>query len=200
MDDDYFISEEMKNDERRGCIPTRRVGMPDCREHSYERRLGPEDRRTTTDDKEVAIVTTHGNYNGTINLNAASERVDRVSDFFLRGDFAFLPLYNATVIGQSGKVTLLNVKNIAFVIPNDKLFPRVPELRCDVDVKIRLSSNLGQITGKVNLRSEKQEVNRVSDLLNYPGKRWLVLYDANLKGKRWGAIIINLDFISAVED
>ena len=199
MDDRHSFTNGKQIEEKRSGIPTRRVGLSDDRDDGIERRFGLADRRTATDDKNVTIITCNGEYRGSINLNAASERVDRVSDFFIKSDIAFLTLYNATVKGQTGKVTLLNIKDIAVVIPHDDLFPRVPELRRDVDVNIRLNCNLGQIIGKVNLLSETREVYRVSDLLNYPGKRWLVLYEANLRGRRWGGVIVNLDFVSAVE-
>ena len=43
-----------------------------------------------------------------------------------------------------------------------------------------------------------QMVDRVSDLLNYPSKKWLVLYDVNYRGKSLPLALVNMDFISYV--
>lgn len=199
MNNNHNLADENSLNERRNGLPTRRVGMPDSRDDGAERRQGLVDRRTATNDKNITIITCSGEYKGTINLNAAPLQVDRISDFFIKSDISFVTLYNSTVQGQKGKVTLVNIQDIAVIIPHDNLIPRVPELRQDVDVNIRMKFGIGQINGNINLMSETRPVDRVSDLLNYPGKKWIVLYEASFRGRSLGAVIINLDYISAVE-
>lgn len=194
-----FLSNENELNERRIGLPERRITMPDGRENKVEQRVGLPDRRVDTNDKIVTIITGSGECKGTINLNSAPLKVDRVSDFFIKSDIAFLTLYDTVLMGQAGKAALLNIKDIAVIIPHDNISPRRPELRQDLDVKVRLKLGIGQINGKINLMGETQQVDRVSDLLNYPGKRWLVVYEACFRGKSLLTTIINLDFISSVE-
>lgn len=186
-------------DERRTGAPTRRIGLPDTRIAAVENRQGPQDRRLDTNDKHITIITTSGEYKGTINLNAARIMVDRVSDFFIKSDFRFVTLYNTVLIGKAGKVAMVNIKDIAMVIPHEQVACCSVELRQDADVIIKLNSGLGQIIGKVNLAGEIQQTDRVSDLLNIPGKQWLLVYDASFKGKPVQAALVNMDFISIVE-
>ena len=153
-----------------------------------------------TVDKFVTIVTSSGDYQGTINLNLSQLPVDRVSDLFVKSDINFLPLYDTVVKGQNGKEILVNVQDIAAVIPHDKIIPPSPELRQDVQITVKLKFGLGQLRGKVNLLGETQQLDRISDLLNFPGKRWLILYETNYKANPIQAAILNLDFISTIED
>lgn len=174
--------------------------MPDTTANEVDQQTGNIDKKVATNDRPVTIVTTSGEYQGNINLNLSNVQINRVSDLFVKSDIAFLPLYNATVMGLEEKEVLINIKDIAVVIPNDDLFPPSPELRRDAMVSIKLKHDLGHLTGKVNLWGETQQLDRISDLLNFPGKRWLILYEAIYKGKNLRAVIINLEFISTAED
>ena len=174
--------------------------MSDATAGEMDQDTGESEKKTTTVDKPVIIVTTSGNYQGYINLNFSSVQIFRISDLFLKGEFSFLPLYNATIQGQKGKTVLINLKDIAMVIPKDNIFGPSPELRKDAKATVKLKYNLGKLLGKVNLWGETQQMDRISDLLNFPGKKWLVLYEANYKGENLPAAIINLEFISTVED
>ena len=185
--------------EKRTGPVNRRIGMPDTRVEKIEQRVGLPERRLTTEDMEIALVTGSGEYNGTINLNAAPERIDRTSDFFTKGNSAFITLYNAIRMGQTGKVIFINVKDIAVALPKDGIFPNRPELRKDAPITVKLKYGLGTIKGKVNLLGERRELDRVSDLLNYPGKKWLVVYNAEYRARSTSVALINLEFISSVE-
>lgn len=157
-------------------------------------------KRVATVDRPVTVVTTSGDYKGNINLNLANVHVNRVSDLFIKTDIAFLPLYHATIMGNQEKEILINVKDIGVVIPHDEIIAPSPALRKDAYIIVKLKYGLGQLNGKVNLWGETQQVDRISDLLNFPGKKWLTLYDVSFKGKQIQAAIVNLQFISYVED
>lgn len=186
--------------EKRIGPPDRRNTVTDKNIMDGERRVGLPDRRVVTDGRIVHVVTGSGEYRGTVNLHSASEKVDRVSDFFIKSDISFLTLYDTTLMGQTGRVNFISIQDIALVIPQDDIFPKKPELRLDADISIKMKSGLGQIKGKINLLGENRPVDRISDLLNYPGKRWLIVYMASYNGKLINAAVINLDFISCVED
>lgn len=174
--------------------------MPDTTSNKIGRKTDDMVKRVATKDKPVVVVTTSGDYQGNINLNLSNVQINRVSDLFVKSDISFLPLYDATVKGLKGKEILINTKDIAVVIPNDNIFPPSPELRKDAMVSIKLKYDLGQLAGKVNLWGETRQVDRISDLLNFPGKKWLILYEASYKGKSLRAAVINLEFISTVND
>ena len=174
--------------------------MPDTTAEKSDQKTGDMDKKLATNDKPVIIVTTSGEYQGNINLNFSSTQINRVSDLFVKSNIAFLPLYDAAIKGQKGREILINVKDIAVVIPNDDVFPASPELRKDAVVSIKLKFDLGCLMGKVNLWGETQQLDRISDLLNFPGKKWLILYEANYEGKSLRAAIVNLEFISTVDD
>jgi hypothetical protein len=161
---------------------------------------GVSEKKMVTVDRPVVIITTSGDYSGDINLNLSNVQIDRISDLFVKSDIAFLPLYNATVKGKPGREIIVNTKDIAVVIPKDTLAHPSPELRKDADVSVKLKHDLGQLMGKVNLWGGVQQSDRISDLLNFPGKKWLVLYDVSYKGNTLPAAIINIEFISMVED
>ena len=157
-------------------------------------------KKLATVDRPVTIVTTSGDYQGSINLNLANVQVNRVSDLFVKTDIAFLPLYNAVVMGQENKEVLINVNDIAVVIPHDQIIAPSPALRRDAAVSVKLKFGLGQLNGNANLWGETQQVDRISDLLNFPDKKWLTLYEVEFKGEKMPAAIINLKYISIVED
>ena len=174
--------------------------MPDTTMDRIDQALDVSDKKMATVDRTVVIITTSGEYSGKINLNLSSVQINRVSDLFTKSDIAFLPIYDATVKGNTGKEIIVNTRDIAVVIPKDILSPPTPELRKDAGVTVKLRYDLGQLAGKVNLWGDIQESDRISDLLNFPGKKWLVLYDVSYKGKKLPAAIINIKFISTVED
>ncbi len=174
--------------------------MPGTSAGKIDRATDVSDKKMSTVDRPVVLVTTSGDYSGTVNLNLASVQINRVSDLFVKSDIAFLPIYNATVKGETGRELIVNIKDIAVVIPNDTLSPPTPELRKDADVCVKLKYELGQLMGKVNLWGDTQQSDRISDLLNCPGKKWLVLYEVSYKGKNIPAAIVNIEFISTVED
>ena len=184
--------------DRRNGSTDRRIGVPDRKKINIEHRKGLSDRRMPTNDRDITVVTSGGEYKGTINLNSAPVMVERVSDFFAKSDISFLSLYNTTFMGKSGKTVFLNVNDIAVVIQPDNAVSKRSELRHDAIVTVRLRHGLGQINGKVNLMGETKPVDRDSDLLNYPGKRWLVVFEASFKGMSMLSTIINMDFISMV--
>lgn len=177
----------------------RRTGMSNVRAEKAEQRVGLPDRRVATNDMEIEVVTGSGEYTGTINLNSAPERIERTSDFFIKGDPAFITLYNAIQMGKPGNVIFINNKDMAVVLPKDDIFPSRPELREDTPITIKMKYGLGIIKGMVNLMGESRRVDRVSDLLNYPGKKWLIVYNAEYKGKSPNVALISLDFISSAE-
>ena len=174
--------------------------MPDTNISATDENIGVSDKKMATVDRPVNIVTTSGNYEGSVNLNLSNVQINRVSDLFVKSDIAFLPIYNTTAKGEKDHEIIVNIKDIAMVIPNDKLPTPAPELRKDVQVTVKLKYDLGQLIGKVNLLGDTKRSDRISDLLNTPGKKWLILYDASYKGKNISAAIINIDFISMVED
>ena len=174
--------------------------MSDIATDGTDQILDVSEKKMVTVDRPVVIITTSGDYSGDINLNLSSVQINRVSDLFIKSDIAFLPLYNAIVKGRTGREIIVNTKDIAVVIPRDTLSPPTPELRKDASVMVKLKYDLGQLVGKVNLWGEVQQSDRISDLLNFPGKKWLVLYDVSYKGRNLPAAIINIEFISMVED
>jgi hypothetical protein len=192
-------TKSVAKENRRSGSSDRRIGLPDNRNDKEERRLGPPDRRIATVDKIITVITSNGDYRGTINLYSGPQMADSVGDFFMKSNLAFLPLYNATVKGLTGKVTLLNFNDIAVVISQDEVSSAKTHRRREVDVSIRLNSNLGYINGKVDLCCGTREVYRVSDLLNYSRRRWLTVYDATMRGKTLDCVVVNYDYISSVE-
>jgi hypothetical protein len=174
--------------------------MPDTEISESYQNIGVSEKKMATVDRPVNIVTTSGGYEGNINLNLSNVQINRVSDLFVKSDIAFLPIYNATVDGEKGREIIVNIKDIAVVIPKDKLPHPMPELRKGLNVTVKLKYDLGKLVGKVNLWGGTQQSDRISDLLNTPGKKWLILYDASYKGKNIPAAIVNIAFISVVED
>jgi hypothetical protein len=174
--------------------------MPDTGINGTDQTIGVSDKKMTTVDRPVSIVTTSGDYAGNINLNLSNVQINRVSDLFVKSDISFLPLYNATVRGEKGREIIVNIKDIAVVIPQDKLPAPIQELRKDLHVTVKLKYDLGQLVGKVNLWGDTRQSDRISDLLNTPDKKWLILYDASYKGNNIPTAIINIEFISIVED
>lgn len=174
--------------------------MSDTTSSDISQKVKVSEKKMATIDRPVVIVTTSGDYSGNINLNFSSVQINRTSDLFLKSDIAFLPIYDAAINGKEGREIMINTRDIAVVIPKDTLAPPTPELRKDTDITIKLKYDLGQMVGKVNLWGDTRQSDRISDFLNFPGKKWLILYDVTYKGKILQAAIVNLEFISTVED
>ena len=49
----------------------------------------------------------------------AGEGDQRVSDIFTKGSDPFIVVFDATAEGRSGRVLVINIRNIAWVSPND---------------------------------------------------------------------------------
>ena len=58
---------------------------------------------------------------GKINLLSDEEVVQRVSDIFTKLTDPFVVVFDATAEGKSGRVLILNKRNIAWVSPEDDL-------------------------------------------------------------------------------
>jgi hypothetical protein len=60
---------------------------------------------------------------GKINLHNEDAVVQRVSDVFTKLPDPFVVMFEATAEGKSGRVLILNKKNIAWVSPEDEASP-----------------------------------------------------------------------------
>jgi hypothetical protein len=60
---------------------------------------------------------------GKINLHNDDAVVQRVSDVFTKLPDPFVVVFEATAEGQSGRVLILNKKNVAWVSPEDEAAP-----------------------------------------------------------------------------
>ncbi len=58
---------------------------------------------------------------GKVNLLNAEEVVQRVSDIFTKLTDPFIVVFDATAEGKSGRVLILNKRNVAWVSPEDDL-------------------------------------------------------------------------------
>ncbi len=64
---------------------------------------------------------------GTVNIYHDEETVQRVSDIFTKTADPFVVVFDATAEGKSGRVLILNKRNIAWVSPEDDLPRPEPE-------------------------------------------------------------------------
>lgn len=72
-----------------------------------------------TKSQRVRVRTTDGTtFRGKINLNNEFERMDRMSDFFLKGKNPFLILYDVTAQGAS-TFFVINKAHIVWATPDD---------------------------------------------------------------------------------
>jgi hypothetical protein len=75
--------------------------------------------KTLTEPHKVKIRTCDGEtHRGKINMNAESEPMERLSDFFLKGTNPFLVLYDISTRGFD-KVIIINKTQIVWVAPDD---------------------------------------------------------------------------------
>ncbi len=64
---------------------------------------------------------------GKVNLLNDEEVVQRVSDIFTRVPDPFVVVFDVTIEGKSGRVMIVNKRNIAWVSPEDDLPPPADE-------------------------------------------------------------------------
>ena len=75
--------------------------------------------------RKVSIKMVDGSLvHGKVNLLHDEAVVQRVSDIFTKLSDPFIVVFDATAEGKSGRVIILNKRNIAWVLPEDDLSPR----------------------------------------------------------------------------
>jgi hypothetical protein len=62
--------------------------------------------------------------NGKINLHRSDVEIQRVSELFTRVADPFIVVFDATAEGKSGRVLILNKRNIIWITPEDGPQPR----------------------------------------------------------------------------
>lgn len=79
------------------------------------------------DARKVTIKMVDGSLvQGKVNIYHDEEVVQRVSDIFTKVSDPFIVVFDATAEGRSGRVLILNKRNIAWVSPEDHLPPPPP--------------------------------------------------------------------------
>jgi len=77
--------------------------------------------------REVMIKLVDGSVvKGKINLHQGEAIVDRVSEVFTKRDEPFLVVFDATFEGKSGRVLILNKRNMIWVAPLDETKKSLP--------------------------------------------------------------------------
>jgi len=75
--------------------------------------------KSDTNSQMVRIKTSDGStFRGKINLNSETEKMDRISDFFLKGKNPFITIYDVAAHGNSN-LFIINKKHIIWVTPDD---------------------------------------------------------------------------------
>jgi hypothetical protein len=81
------------------------------------------------DSRKVAIKLVDGSLiQGKINLHHDEAAIQRVSDIFTKVSDPFIVVFDVTLDGKSGRVLILNKRNVAWVTPEDEP-PRQEEER-----------------------------------------------------------------------
>ena len=76
------------------------------------------------DGRKVTIKMVDGSLvQGQVNVYHDEETVQRVSEIFTKLADPFVVVFNATAEGKSGRVLILNKRNIAWVSPEDDVSP-----------------------------------------------------------------------------
>jgi len=76
------------------------------------------------DGRKVSIKMVDGSLvQGQVNVYHDEETVQRVSEIFTKLADPFVVVFNATAEGKSGRVLILNKRNIAWVSPEDDVSP-----------------------------------------------------------------------------
>jgi len=80
--------------------------------------------RRKIDARKVTIKMVDGSLvQGKVNVYNDEEVVQRVSDIFTKVTDPFIVVFDATAEGKSGRVLILNKRNIAWVSPEDNVPP-----------------------------------------------------------------------------
>ena len=80
--------------------------------------------RRKIDARKVTIKMVDGSLvQGKVNVFHDEEVVQRVSDIFTKVTDPFIVVFDATAEGKSGRVLILNKRNIAWVSPEDNVPP-----------------------------------------------------------------------------
>jgi type II secretory pathway component HofQ len=73
------------------------------------------------DARTVTIKLVDGSLvNGKINLHRSDVDISRVSDLFTKVDDPFIVVFDATAEGKTGRVLILNKRNIVWIAPEDE--------------------------------------------------------------------------------
>lgn len=77
-----------------------------------------ETRKQVKDERKVVIKLVDGTIiRGLINLNSDNVPLDRVSDFFIKGENPFIVVYGSTVGGKHDQVFVVNKRHIMWATP-----------------------------------------------------------------------------------
>jgi len=77
------------------------------------------------DSRKVTIKMVDGSLvQGKVNIYHDEEVVQRVSDIFTKATDPFIVVFDATAEGKSGRVLIMNKRNIAWVSPEDDPPPK----------------------------------------------------------------------------
>jgi len=80
------------------------------------------------DARKVTIKMVDGSLvQGKVNVFHDEEIVHRVSDIFTKVDDPFIVVFDATADGKSGRVLIINKRNIAWVSPEDEPVRKEPQ-------------------------------------------------------------------------
>jgi hypothetical protein len=80
------------------------------------------------DARKVTIKMVDGSLvQGKVNVFHDEEVVRRVSDIFTKVDDPFIVVFDATAEGKSGRVLIINKRNIAWVSPEDEPVRKEPQ-------------------------------------------------------------------------
>ena len=78
--------------------------------------------------RKVSIKMVDGSLvHGKVNIYHDEEVVQRVSDIFTKVTDPFIVVFDVTEEGQSGRVLIINKRNIAWVSPEDDPVPKEPQ-------------------------------------------------------------------------
>jgi hypothetical protein len=81
--------------------------------------------------------------NGKINLHRSDVDISRVSDLFTKISDPFIVVFDATAEGKTGRVLILNKRNIIWIAPEDEPCERdVPPSQEDEKLKVSLKGSL----------------------------------------------------------
>src|SRR5665648_1032047 len=80
------------------------------------------------DARQVSIKMVDGSLvRGKVNIFQGEEVVQRVSDIFTKVDDPFVVVFDVTAEGKSGRVLIINKRNISWVSPEDDPVQKLPQ-------------------------------------------------------------------------